>query len=71
MKSFAIVLLIFVAVVTIAVFLYSFSYNLVLGQSNVSDVPYEFDPGNLYIYGYDLNSSLITDNKTENFDNNT
>jgi hypothetical protein len=38
MKSFAILLLIFIAVVTIAVFLYSFSYNLALGQSNVSDV---------------------------------
>jgi hypothetical protein len=44
---------------------------LVLFASMVVMVFYEFDPGNLYIYGYDLNSSLTTDNKTENFDNNT
>jgi len=33
LKKFMICLLIFVAVVTVAVFFYSFSYNLVLGQT--------------------------------------
>ena len=44
---------------------------LLLFGSLVVVVSYGFDSGNLHAYGYDFNSSLFTNNRSNIFDNNT